>query len=43
MHKPRPRIVGDMVAGEHRDVIVPLAVAAFDAAEGVGEGQLRQD
>ena len=42
MHKARARIVGDMIAGEHGDVIVPLAVAALDAAEGVGESQRLQ-
>ena len=32
VYKARTGIIGDMIAGEHRDVIVPLAIAAFDAA-----------
>ena len=41
MDEPRARVVGDMIAGKHGDVIVPLAVAVFDGTEGVGEGSLR--
>ncbi len=39
MHKARACVIGDMIAGKHGDVIVPLAIATFDAAEGVGKGK----
>jgi hypothetical protein len=34
MDKARARVVGDMIAGQHGDVIIPFAVAALDAAKG---------
>ena len=37
MDKAGARIIGDVVAGEHGDIVIPLAVATFDGAEGVGE------
>ena len=36
MNKPGARIIGHMVAGEQGDRVVPFAVAAADAAEGMG-------
>ena len=37
MDKAGACVVGNMVAGEHGDIVIPLAVAAFDGVEGVGE------
>ena len=39
VHETSARVVGDVIAGEEWNVVIPLAVAAFDAAEGMGEGQ----
>jgi hypothetical protein len=32
MDEARARVIGDMIAGQQGDVIVPLTRAAFDAA-----------
>ena len=37
--KARACVLGDMVTGEHGDVVIPFAVRAFDAPEGVGENK----
>jgi hypothetical protein len=39
VHEAGAGLVGDVVAGEHGDVVVPFALRAVEAAEGVGEGQ----
>ena len=38
MDKSGARVVGDMLAGEEGDVVVPLALGVGVATEGVGEG-----
>ena len=43
MDKARARIVGDMIAGEDGDVIIPFAVCTVEATVGVGKLETPSD
>ena len=42
VHEARACVLGHMIAGQHRDVIVPFTTRPFDTVERVGQGQRAQ-